>query len=478
MSDVLNIFLSYKMPRPEDGDEKTDVAKEFARVLSDTSAGRIVAHYAGNFGAGKDWRTHLISTIQKCDIFVLLYTGAEQQWEFCMLEAGLFRATHPDRELIVLHHQRTKTPEPLGDLKSVKVTVQSITQLLSPIFYEEPWLISKDLTDQGLNHIATELVRIFNGEGSISTNFDLVPNFVFDMTASEETRAHLQSGMISDNTKITGSQSWQMLFDKSTASQTLTWGELKNWPVKLFYNLKFSRMAITAIAKDPPGGCFLRPSVEAYGGTLFRIALRRYEEYANQTGWRFYFTAAPIDIPIFGIGDTTDTAEIMNYHLLNVCWYTRRRLILVLQKQADNFASSAAIDAAQKNALVAAIKDEIASINIQTFIRRIDHPKALGGVFPLKEIQDDQKKWLHNTSIIDRYRDSSEEDFRNIVAALAVMKAMNDKYYCASAAGFARAVATDTKPSDGRTTGKRRTSKAGKKQSHKKSVASDGGSNG
>jgi hypothetical protein len=110
VTDVLNVFLSYKMPRPEDGDEKTNVAKEFPRVLSDASAGRIVAHYAGNFGAGKDWRTHLIGTIQKCDMFILLlYTGGEQQWEFCMLEAGLFRATHPDRELIVLHHQRTKT---------------------------------------------------------------------------------------------------------------------------------------------------------------------------------------------------------------------------------------------------------------------------------------------------------------------------------------------------------------------------------
>ena len=168
----------------------------------------------------------------------------------------------------------------------------------------------------------------------------------------------------------------------------------------------------------------------------------------------------------------------MNYHLLNVCWYTRRKLILVLQKQADNFASSAAIDADQKNALVAAIKDEIASVNIQTFIRRIDHPKTLGGVLPIEEIQDDQKIWLRNTSIIDQYRDGSEEDFRNVVAALAVMKAMNDKYYGASAAGFARAVAADTRPSKGRAGGKGRTSKFEKKKSRKKLLTSDGGNNG
>jgi hypothetical protein len=265
------------------------------------------------------------------------------------------------------------------------------------------------------------------------------------MGASETTRNDLRSGRIPDNTKLKGGQNWQMLFDKGAATQVLKWGDLKNWPVKPFYDLKFSRMALTALSKDTPGGCFIRPSIQEQGGLLYRVALRRYEEYANDTGWRFHFTAAPIDIPIFGIGDTTDNDETRNYHLLNVCWYTRRRLILILHHTAEKFVSSATATLDQKNALVGEIQDELANINIQSFIRRIDHPATLGEILPLEEIQNDQKAWVRNTSVIDKYN-NSDEDFKNVVGALREMKAMNIKYYAISSAGFARAVTKELKP--------------------------------
>jgi hypothetical protein len=128
MSNALTVFISYKMPKTEEvGSEKIDIADEFARELSDFSAGNIKIHYAGNFAAGIDWRNELISTIQKCDMFILLYTGADQQWEFCLLEAGLFQATHPTRPLVVLHDPATTRPAALAQLNSVKVTVEHMT---------------------------------------------------------------------------------------------------------------------------------------------------------------------------------------------------------------------------------------------------------------------------------------------------------------------------------------------------------------
>jgi hypothetical protein len=442
MPNAINIFISYKMPKAEEvGGEKVDIAEEFAKELSDFSAGLIKIHYAGSFAAGIDWRNELISTIQKCDMFILLYTGAEQQWEFCLLEAGLFQATHPTRPLVVLHDPATTRPAALAQLNSVKVTVEHMTDFLSPIFYDEPWSISPTLSRARLTEIATDLVRVFHSESSTATNFDLVPSFILEMGASETTRNELRSGKIPDNTKLKGSQNWQMLFDKGAVIQALKWSDLKNWPVKKFYDLKFSRMALTALSKDTPGGCFIRPSIQEQGGILYRVALRRYEEYANDTGWRFHFTAAPIDIPIFGIGDTTDNDETRNYHLLNVCWYTRRRLILILHDRAEILVSSATATLDEKNALVAEIQDELANINIQSFIRRIDHPATLGDILPLKEIQDDQKAWVRNTSIIDKYDMNSDEAFNEVVAALREMKAMNRKYYSISAGGFARAVA-------------------------------------
>jgi hypothetical protein len=442
MPSTMNIFISYKMPKSDEtGIDKIDIAEEFSKELSDFSAGRIKVHYAGNFAAGIDWRDKIISTIQECDMFMLLYTGAEQQWEFCLLEAGLFQATHPDRPLVVLHDPATIRPAALAQLNSVNVTVPHLMDFLSPIFYEDPWLISPKLSRERLTAIATDLVRVFNAESATATNFDLVPSFILEMGASETARADLRAGKIPANAKLRGTQNWQMLFDKGTATQGLKWGDLKKWPVRKFYDLKFSRMALTALSKDTPGGCFIRPSLKEQGGTLFRVALRRYEEYANNTGWRFYFTAAPIDIPIFGIGDTTDNDETRNYHLLNVCWYTRRRLIMVLHDRAEVLDSSATATHDDKNALVDEIKDEIANINIQSFIRKIDHPRTLGDLMPLEEIQNDQREWIKNTSIIDKYKPNyGGKEFRKIVDALRVMKIMNAKYYAASASGFMRAV--------------------------------------
>jgi hypothetical protein len=450
MSATMNVFISYKMPKGDDAaSDKIDIAEEFAKELSDYSAGRVIVHYAANFAAGIDWRNELISTIKKCDMFILLYTGAEQQWEFCLLEAGLFQATYPNRPLVVLHDPATTRPAALAQLNSVKVTVQHLIDFLSPIFYEEPWSISPTLSHERLTSIATDLVRIFHSESATATNFDLVPSFVLEMNATEMTRADLRSGRIPDNSKLKGNQNWQMLFDKGPATQSLKWDDLSNWPVKRFYDLKFSRMALTALSKDTPGGCFIRPSAqEQGGGILFRITLRRYEEYASETGWRFYFTAAPIDIPIFGIGDTTDNDETRTYHLLNVCWYTRRRLIMILQDRAEAFASSVTATAKQRNALVDEIKDEIANINIQSFIRRIDHPRTLGDLLPLEEIRNDQMEWVQNTDLIDNYKSDSTEDFQNVVKALRAMKMMNSKYYAASSSGFMSAVTKELSRQD------------------------------
>jgi hypothetical protein len=439
MPEDLNIFLSYKMPKE---DEQLDIAREFAGELSDLAGGRMKMHYAGAYPRGVDWRGEIVSTIKKSDMFILLYTGEEQQWEFCLLEAGLFQATHPTHPLVVLHHPSTLLPVPLANLNAVKVTPEHIENFLTPIFYDEPWQINPQLRRDTLRAVAQELVRIFHSTAPDVTNFDLVPSFTLEMVASDTTRSQLRDGKLPEKTTLKGAQGWQMLFDKTPAIASFKWGELApDWAVKDLYDLKFSRMVLSATKKNTPGGCFIRPSIPGQGGTLYRVALRRYEEYANGMGWRFYFTAAPIDIPIFGIGDTADTTETTNYHLLNVCWYTRRKLILTHYKNALGLATDANATSEQKSALVADIKDELANIDIQSFIRRIHQPAAINGLMPLAEVRNDQTEWIRNTSVIDAYK--TDADFEKVIEALAVMKAMNEKYYAASSWGFALSVATE-----------------------------------
>src|ERR1700733_4272788 len=110
-------------------------------------------------------------------MFVLLYTGEDQQWEFCLLEAGLFEATHPACPLIVLHNPANPIPPALSHLNAVKVTVPHIKDWLSPVFYDDPWGINRRLSAEKFNLMAEDLVRVFHSEAPIVTHFDLVPSF-------------------------------------------------------------------------------------------------------------------------------------------------------------------------------------------------------------------------------------------------------------------------------------------------------------
>jgi hypothetical protein len=89
--EALNIFISYKMPRSDDGTERIDIAREFARVLSDSSGARIKAHYAGIFEDGMDWRSEIISSIKMSDMFLLLYTGPRNIGNFAYWKQVFFK---------------------------------------------------------------------------------------------------------------------------------------------------------------------------------------------------------------------------------------------------------------------------------------------------------------------------------------------------------------------------------------------------
>src|SRR4051812_22495686 len=108
MSD-LKIFISHKMPK--DG----VAASLIGQFIASNSGSKIEIILAETFPKGGRLAPEITTAIQSADIFILLYTGEDEDWGYCLLEAGQFQATITDanrRSIVVLHHPGVDVPKP------------------------------------------------------------------------------------------------------------------------------------------------------------------------------------------------------------------------------------------------------------------------------------------------------------------------------------------------------------------------------
>jgi hypothetical protein len=193
------------------------------------------------------------------------------------------------------------------------------------------------------------------------------------MENSDTNSKMLEDERIPDRALLMGSQKWQTLFGKEASTGAWKWADLsRDWVDGDIYEPELARMIRTAAKnRDAPQGCFMRPYKT---DDLYRLTLRRYEEVDDASRLTFYFTAAPIDLPIFGIHDTADKEELTLYNLINACWYARRKLIDQLYFELLSYVNSVQDEPRTILDIVTNIKNELRSIDIQASIRGISRP--------------------------------------------------------------------------------------------------------
>lgn len=178
---------------------------------------------------------------------------------------------------------------------------------------------------------------------------------------------------------------------------------------------------------------------------LYRLTLRRYEEVNDTSRLVFYFTAAPIDVPIFGTHDTANAEELMLYNLINACWYARRKLIDQLYVDLLKHVYASQQDAVAIADIVSNIKDELRNIEIQASIRKISKPLDVSMAVPadpkfsLSGLMKDEVSWNELSAQIFEFSKKDPMDLKGIARALYEMAKMNQKYYQISAAKYAEA---------------------------------------
>jgi hypothetical protein len=112
-------------------------------------------------------------------------------------------------------------------------------------------------------------------------------------------------------------------------------------------------------------------------GELFRLTLRRYEVMKNKKH-RFHFTAMPLDLPFdIPIGSRHETLEAILYHLVNLTWYFRRRIVDQLYTRVIDVASMKVPEPKIVEELYRDLGQELMQIHAQCIIRGIDNPNVL-----------------------------------------------------------------------------------------------------
>ncbi|MET4630902.1 hypothetical protein ABIB83_007962 [Bradyrhizobium sp. I1.8.5] len=438
----MKIFISHKMPAD------TPAVTDFGNRLALYAGNAIEISHAGKFDKGADFRTAIEEEILSSDMFILYYTSDSYDWSFCIFECGIFKAHMAEdtkRKLIVLRGHESRVPESLSNLNSVTATAADLASMIREIYLEEPWRVKPDLGDGDIADLAGRLVAIFERSRPSIVNFDLVPNFVIELDGSSETERSLITGLIPERAVVAGSQGWQALFGKVPDTGAWIWRELvEDWDHRSLYEFEIAAMIVEALARNTPKGCYLR---RPNSPLIFRLSLRRFERTLDSEVQRFYFTAAPMDVESYWLPeDTQDKSETKLFHLVNVSWFVRRRLIEMYYEKMLNLLSQSKRDDAQLDKLVKDVYHELIVIEIQSVIRGIDNPRVVLQALDKFKVQVHSKSpdeaidssWNERKKLVfDCMTSTTTKDYHAVAQALYALALENGEYYRISAAAYA-----------------------------------------
>jgi len=175
-SNQLNIFLSHKR-------EDYKVAQDIREQLEAYGAGKIRFFLSEEIPVGKDWHTWIDENVAGANWFMLLFTNPTSSWDWCLFEAGMFRAGMAgDSRLICLHNKSVQSPEQLSKFQGIKAESESVKEFVRQL-YGTP--VTEDMPEINLNLVQStenmdELVDKICSIMSSKSQNDLVGEYYYN----------------------------------------------------------------------------------------------------------------------------------------------------------------------------------------------------------------------------------------------------------------------------------------------------------
>jgi len=446
MPEALRIFISHKMPTD------TPLAQEIGSKLALYGGNQVKVTHAGKFRHGEKWRERIQRELNDAQWLIFLSTDQDEDWGFCLFECGYFRHTmesNENKRLLTFCRKDDEISESLKEFNAVVITEDAVVTLLEDIYTKDPWKISPELELDDLKKNAKEIVSTFMGSERVEQNFEVATSITIELVLTEGTKADLKRNRIPDGVTITGTKDWQQLFGRDIDTGGWVWRDLiKDWPHGEVYEFLIAKMISDALNARMPKGILLRT---ADPDRLYRMTLRRYERMAGEK-YRFHFTAALLDLPFDLTPELGQKAkETVLYHLMNLSWYFRRRLVDQLYNRILEVLTMDKPDTATMNDLCDTLGSELMEVSAQAFIRGLDNALVLQRALDPADretqmLMERLKTTRDLRENIFRGLQEGPKDLRSIASNLYSMAMLNYDFYQKTATSYAKVAQELSRP--------------------------------
>jgi hypothetical protein len=318
----LVVFISHKL-------QSSDRARDIAVALSAFGGSRIRMHYSGKYEVGINYRQQIEKDLAQASWLILFYEGSQFEWDWCLYEIGFFTAkmrnSEKDHRLICLHDPEHEVPAPIQDFNSLPATARKLKDFFRQIYVDDPWKIYPDVFQENEDLVNTNIKKIIAAVSKPPPRF-AGPSFAIRIKLDQV--EILKDGKIPPEADLMGQGGWEAIFGKPVTNVCYKWRdvvrELES-PDPWIYPLA----ALMWQAYDgqrveyPSVGVRIKFSsqyVDEY--RVFRLSLQKVDLKGDEAN--FSFAAAAVVVPYEPASNPTETRL---YHLYNLAWFFRRRLL-------------------------------------------------------------------------------------------------------------------------------------------------------
>jgi hypothetical protein len=151
MTETKRIFVSHKA-------RNAKITSDMLDILKSGMTG-VEFFLSEQIEPGDNWRSDIVKEIRSADCLLLLYLDPDQDWSWCMFEAGLFSANKPkngERRLYCIQYPGSPPPDPLSEIQTTSATFDSMKIFLKSFYLTTKQTDSKTWAD--LDATASRLV--------------------------------------------------------------------------------------------------------------------------------------------------------------------------------------------------------------------------------------------------------------------------------------------------------------------------------
>ena len=161
MTETKRIFVSHKA-------RNAKITSDMLDILKSGMTG-VEFFLSEQIEPGDNWRSDIVKEIKSADCLLLLYLDPDQDWSWCMFEAGLFSANKPkngERRLYCIQYPGSPPPDPLSEIQTTSATLDGMKIFLKSFYSTTKQTDSQTWAESRCNGIASSgLSAAMSAEG-------------------------------------------------------------------------------------------------------------------------------------------------------------------------------------------------------------------------------------------------------------------------------------------------------------------------